>query len=158
MDSKRLYRESAWFSAYLYYSRNMNKLLKECVLHYVKAMRSQHLLHRHFFVRYFESGYHIRLRLLVPGDEKDKWKNELEHYFNGFLAGHDASDRESPDKNFIRYDTYVPELERYGGSAVITFAEQQFEASSGFVLELLEKTGSEPSLPVAIKLNMALLM
>ena len=57
-----------WVSLHLFYHDNPMPLLVECVQPMIKELYARHLLQRFFFIRYWQGGPHIRLRLL-PSNE-----------------------------------------------------------------------------------------
>lgn len=120
-----------WKTYYIYHTGNADDLLKEIV--HPSVLDINEKLEKEvkfFFIRYFENGYHIRLRLLLNAEAStlflailDKHISEYEHLNKVHLE--------------LKQAEYIPETERYGNANTITYAEDQFWASSRFVLHHL---------------------
>jgi thiopeptide-type bacteriocin biosynthesis protein len=54
----------SWVSLHVYYNKDPRELLTECVGPLLDELRGAAILERAFFIRYFEGGSHVRLRLL----------------------------------------------------------------------------------------------
>lgn len=57
-----------WISAHLFYYAHANPLLSECVAPLTEDLEEQGLISNYFFIRYWENGSHVRLRLMPAGD------------------------------------------------------------------------------------------
>jgi hypothetical protein len=53
-----------WVAIHIFYSSNANPLLIECVAPLVATLKERGLIRRWFFIRYWQEGPHVRLRLL----------------------------------------------------------------------------------------------
>ncbi|HVB62266.1 MAG TPA: thiopeptide-type bacteriocin biosynthesis protein [Ktedonobacteraceae bacterium] len=53
-----------WLSIHIFYYSNVNPMLLDCIEPLVEKLRAQGLIRRSFFIRYWQEGHHIRLRLL----------------------------------------------------------------------------------------------
>lgn len=116
-----------WETYYLYHEGNADQVLKEIVHPAIDEV--QYKLKKtvkFFFIRYFENGYHIRLRLLLSPEESPLFRPLLTHHIS-----------DSGIKIILKEAQYIPETERYGNSDTIVYAENQFYASSCFVLNQL---------------------
>ncbi|WP_157891361.1 thiopeptide-type bacteriocin biosynthesis protein [Elizabethkingia ursingii] len=116
-----------WETYYLYHEGNADQVLKEIVHPAIDEV--QYKLKKtvkFFFIRYFENGYHIRLRLLLSPEESPLFRSLLTHHIS-----------DSGIKIILKEAQYIPETERYGNSDTIVYAENQFYASSCFVLNQL---------------------
>jgi len=132
-----------WETYYLYHEGHADQVLKEIVHPAIDEV--QYKLKKtvkFFFIRYFENGYHIRLRLLLSSEESPLFRSILTHYIS-----------DSGIKIILKEAQYIPETERYGNSDTIAYAENQFYASSCLVLNQL--TGSIP-LTVSERYSIAL--
>lgn len=132
-------RKQAWISAYLFYTGSANKYLIECIQPFIKKMKYEKGLIRYFFIRYYEGGPHIRLRLLVKKEEESKWKKRLYSKHKAYNAEIKKCTKISEEyANFgIQFVEYIPEINRYGGIHVMNEAEKQFESGSEVVLHNL---------------------
>jgi thiopeptide-type bacteriocin biosynthesis protein len=119
-----------WLYAKLYCPRGLqDRLLAGHLPQFVTAVDD--VVDRWFFVRYWDdAGHHLRLRF--HGDPAVLGSRALP-------ALHDWADglRRAGLGGALVLDTYHPELERYGGPAAITMAEQVFHADSLAVLAQL---------------------
>ncbi len=100
---------------------------------------------RWFFLRYADPQPHLRIRFHTPGDGK------------ALLAGLAGALTALVGRGLIpRYalDTYIPELERYGGAAAMPLAEQLFHVDSGRALEFI---ASAPALTWESRVTASLL-
>ncbi|MDA3130699.1 thiopeptide-type bacteriocin biosynthesis protein [Aliibacillus thermotolerans] len=110
-----------------------------------------------FFIRYWEGGPHIRLRIKNISDyEKDQLKNNIinffhlhpstvkidkEHFYNQYKVLISSNeDLEWYPNNSVQEIPYIPEVERYNGNEMMALSELQFEYSSKYVLEFLQTT------------------
>lgn len=141
-----------WESVYIYYADEGDIILKELVIPYLdKLQECLHFSPAFFFIRYFEQGYHIRLRIELDRTEKKMARALL----NEMLACYHAA--KNVDVS-LKYSPYEPEVDRYGNTDTIKFAEQQFAVSTKAVLKWLASsqhiTLSERYLQ-ALKLHLA---
>jgi thiopeptide-type bacteriocin biosynthesis protein len=120
-----------WNSYYLYYTIDADHLLREIV--HPTVLDIQQKLEKEvkfFFIRYFENGYHIRLRMFLSAEESAQFLPLLKKHISIYkdLYKTDLSWKEAQ---------YIPETERYGNTDTIAHAESQFHATSRFVLHHL---------------------
>ncbi|WP_223609298.1 thiopeptide-type bacteriocin biosynthesis protein [Chryseobacterium sp. OSA05B] len=141
-----------WNTYYIYHTGNADDFLKEIVHPSVLDINEKLAKEvQFFFIRYFENGYHIRLRLLLNVEESTLFLTILKDYISGY---------EHLNKVHLelKQAEYIPETERYGNDHTIAYAETQFWASSRFVLHHLEQniplTNSERYL-LALKTHFA---
>ncbi|WP_343521688.1 thiopeptide-type bacteriocin biosynthesis protein [Pedobacter sp.] len=132
-------QEEKWLSLYIFYNENADRLLKELIYPFIRRW------HRPwFFIRYWEGGNHIRLRLKAA-------ENEHEAIIKALSLDNAAVTR-------ILTAQYEPEIDRYGNDESITWAEQYFECSSQYILNWLVKREINQSvITQAIKLHLTLL-
>ncbi|GGH06110.1 thiopeptide-type bacteriocin biosynthesis protein [Pedobacter zeae] len=132
-------QEEKWLSLYIFYNENADGLLKELIYPFIRQW------HRPwFFIRYWEGGNHIRLRLKAA-------ENEHEAIIKALSLDNAAVTR-------ILTTQYEPEIDRYGNDESITWAEQYFECSSQYILNWLVKREINQSvIAQAIKLHLTLL-
>jgi hypothetical protein len=160
----------SWLAAYLYYAEPWETFLCDAVLPFVENMKQQQLADQFFFIRYWEKGPHIRLRLKGKNADLEKYvKPALVKHFTSYFQTYPSSRVEPawvsslPDvqqwlpNNSIHFVTYEPETDRYGGKQGIAIAEKQFQASSEAVLNILQEKGKweySQALGVAIQLHL----
>ena len=127
-----------YLSAHLFYE-DLNFLLRKVVFPFVELGMQDQLFQSYFFIRYSEGGTHIRLRMLT--DNKEKLKAFTKHYFEHFFNEHPSTRTHQHDSSYpnnsIQFIDYEPEIERYGGTALIKIAEQHFYISSETVRALM---------------------
>ncbi len=161
-----------WLSAHLYYNEPWEQFLTEAVLPFADITMRTGITKSFFFIRYWERGPHIRLRFQVESEKLQTiFEPNLEEHFKNYFESRPSlrtepkyppgfpKDYKWYPNNSFRYETYQPELKRYGGKTGVAIAEEQFQASSKVVLEsMLEKTGKwtyDDALGLAIKLHLS---
>lgn len=91
-----------------------------------KQPEFNHWCRRFYFVRYRDQESHIRLRF--NGDSKELWSTGI-----GQISQWMQKLRNLGLAVSMTIDTYIPELERYGGEGLIEIAEDVFAADSKLV-------------------------
>jgi thiopeptide-type bacteriocin biosynthesis protein len=133
--------ESDWFFAKLYCSpSHADRLLLELVRPLVEKTMKAGAARGWFFIRYADPRWHLRLRF--HGAAAD-----LSALVLPSLLEMAAPFQRQGLLWRMQFETYEPELERYGGPAGTGVAEQFFQLDSELCLELLplilEDTGAE---------------
>lgn len=130
-----------WISLYIYYSGDTNHLLRSFIAPYIKSFCIDNHNMNYFFVKYFEDGPHLRLRLEV---EANSYNIELTHLITIIQNWVDANTIECDwwqeqwlPINSVIVKEYEPEHERYGGILGLDISEQYFKNSSKIVLHLI---------------------
>lgn len=132
-------QEEKWLSLCIFYDEDADRLLKQVVHPFIQKWHSPW-----FFIRYWEGGDHIRLRLKTAEIEHDEIVKALNLENTGIKS--------------IQIAQYEPEIDRYGSYKSITWAEQYFECSSDYVLNWIVKREVNQSIASqTIKLHLALL-
>lgn len=124
-NAKLLPGDCGWIYLKLYHNtETTNVILGEEIYDLCNKMIENGLVEKYFFIQYMDSNNHIRLRLkfkseLLQGvSEILEWANELK------------------ERELIYYfsiDTYEREVNRYGGSNLIEFAENCFWKDSELI-------------------------
>lgn len=114
-------------SFHLFYRKEADVLLLACKV-FTDALLAEGIITHFFFIRYGEGGPHIRLRLFC----REANEKQLLGRISCWAVEHDGllHMEECP---------FVPEVERYGGSACVMPAVQIFAASSQMVLNWLQQ-------------------
>lgn len=123
--------QKLWNTYYLYYKGDADHLLKEVVhtsLQNIQEQLGKEV--RFFFIRYFENGYHVRLRLLLSADEVPLFFSVLKDQLSNYERVHET-------QVVLKEAQYIPETDRYGNADTIAYAESQFYGSSQFILNNL---------------------
>ena len=173
--------EKQWLSAHIFYHEEHDRLITEAISPLLEKLMGNKWIKKYFFIRYWEGGPHIRLRVLVSGDQVKGVKSIIEKDLGTYLLKSPA--KKSIDKstlmilmkpyqnfesktqesikvypnNSIEFIEYIPEYDRYGGKTGIEFAEYFFHYSSEFNIELLKKLKSSKKDRKIIALRMMLL-
>lgn len=103
---------------------------------FMKGLFKQGLIKSFFFIKYTDPKYHIRLRLQIT--ELNKLGNVLQKFREWF---------DLLQENLISYEytiaQYEREIERYGGSALMPYAENYFCQDSRLVIALLQELSKD---------------
>lgn len=159
-----------WISAYLYYAEPWEPFLALAVKPFIDNLHNRKQIIQYFFIRYWERGPHIRLRIKVSDDNREKEiVAAINSYFIDYFHKHPSklpdvqsskSDKNYPN-NSIQFISYEPETERYGGLHGITPSEKMFEISSNIVLNIIAGSYTQWSYSAAmgsaIELHLAFL-
>ncbi|MEM6967336.1 MAG: thiopeptide-type bacteriocin biosynthesis protein, partial [Bacteroidota bacterium] len=140
-------KNDTWLSVHLYYNEPWEEFLQKALEPYVNTAVQTGIAQQYFFIRYWENGPHIRLRM--KGEEEminTILKPNLEEHFTHYFESK-PSRRTEPQyppnfsetlkwflNNSISYNEYQPEVGRFGGKLGIQIAEKQFMISSKVVL------------------------
>ena len=157
---------SRWASYHIFYHASLDLLLLDLVLPVLRELWSRNRLRRFFFIRYPMGGPHVRLRLFGgPADLQeaaDILARQAADFFsrrpsttpvdenvirerNQRLLKDDPEEIDAvyPDNSFAEIP-FRPEVERYGGEALIERSLELFSLSSAATLALLQSHASEP--------------
>jgi hypothetical protein len=150
-----------WLSAHLFYQGSLDQLLRQLVSPLVGDLRDRGRIAGHFFLRYWQGGPHVRLRLLPrQADAADEIRDAVRAAAERFYATYPAPDhldpavfadmsramaRIEPDaeaiplqpNHSVLFTEYRPEHHKYGRGAALAAVEQHFEQSSALVLEVI---------------------
>jgi thiopeptide-type bacteriocin biosynthesis protein len=121
---------SQWLYAKLYGSASCADDVLVDVSERVLAHAVSKEIDRFFFVRYHDPEPHLRLRF--RGDPVTLWQ-DVRPLLERMLEPHRSAGRLWR----VAYDTYVREVERYGGPGGIELAEKSFAEDSRAVISLL---------------------
>lgn len=164
-------QQDTWLSVHLYYNEPWEGFLHKAIEPYVNTAIQTGIADQFFFIRYWEKGPHIRLR--VKGDLEmlnSILKPNLEEHFNNYFESI-PSRRIEPNyppsfsgnlkwlpNNTLVYFDYEPEYRRYGGPVGIALSEKQFMVSSQTVLEFINQKGAlwsyDDAMGIAIKMHL----
>lgn len=153
-----------WISAHIFYSGNHDLMLQKLIAPFVE--NNLHLLVElspWFFIRYWEGGDHIRLRLHhVKGHFlKEDLVNIAADFFKRYPAQRNKQVDQDNDlfpDNSVQFISYVPEIQRYGNVRSLSWAESYFAASSTLILKwIADRKNKNTSFIEAIKLHLMLI-
>ncbi|MEL6924581.1 MAG: lantibiotic dehydratase C-terminal domain-containing protein [Bacteroidota bacterium] len=166
--------ENKWLTVNLFYNEPWEAFLSNAVKPYLDTLVQMGIIGQFHFLRYWERGPHIRLRIRGEATVLDNLvhHNLIEHFENYFESK--PSRRTDPNyppnfpttykwypNNSVQLSDYntTEEQQRYGGTNGLWMAQQQFTASSEIVLRSLKAKGEEWSydeaLGLAIKLQLS---
>src|SRR5215813_4445386 len=124
---------SEWLYVKLYTgSATADRVLRELVKPLVKQIQKTGDANRWFFIRLSDPDFHLRLRF---HGEPDRLRVRVQPLFKDALAPFIADNRIWREQ----YDTYEPEVERYGGAVGVSLSERLFQIDSEAVLELIDR-------------------
>ena len=163
---------NTWLSVYLFYNEPWEEFLQKAVEPYVNTAIQTGIAQQYFFIRYWENGPHIRLRLKGEVDMVNTiLKPNLEEHFTNYFESmpsrriepqypaNFSEDLKWLPNNSIHYQDYLAESERYGGDVGVLLSEEQFMVSSNTVLDFLKQKGRswsyDDAMGVAIKLHLS---
>jgi thiopeptide-type bacteriocin biosynthesis protein len=151
-----------WISAHIYRCDSLDALIDGAARPLVAELRAGALIDGHFFVRYWQGGPHLRLRLRPSADAHRAVVNDaLDAAIGAFLRAHPSRNAIRPEDylasarplslaepgghaieplepvDTVRRRSYEPEHDRYGGAAAMAAAEQQFIASSDIAYDVI---------------------
>lgn len=140
--------EQKWFAVYLFYPGELDEVLLRLIVPLADACLSdRRLVPAYFFIRYWEDGSHIRLRVKTDAEQ---WRIILRQL------------KERADELFTAHRltaaVYAPEIERYGDQRSINWAERHFFQSSVFVLNYIRTRKNGTSVLIqALRMQLVLL-
>ena len=140
---------SNWISAHIFHNQPFEKVLVNLIHPILETLTNKKLSQQFFFIRYWEGGPHIRLRV-KPTHEN--YHEEIKIIINTLSKNYFETENTGDVKYNIEFPAYTQELERYGGTAAIAIAEKHFGSSSGAVLHLLKKHEEKWDYNLAISL------
>ena len=120
-----------WLTASIFASEStLDRQLATLVGPLIRHLRATGAIEGWFFIRYWEPKAHLRLRLRgTPQRLREEAWPALQSALKPYL--------DSGEIHAVRLDTYVQEVNRYGGPRAISAAESFFEADSDMTLALL---------------------
>lgn len=156
---EKLINNYDWVSCHIFYTSH-NKLLIEAIPIFLDGAKRKFSIHKYFFIRYWELGPHIRLRLLVDAKDKDYIKKEIASFFGLYMEKNPTIRKVEKNhfmlNNTLQFIDYEPEVERYGGKEGIIVAESHFHDSSEIVLDIIQNMKNDWSLSLAQGISLQL--
>lgn len=172
-----------WLAACLFYPGELDLMLRELVAPFIREFfPDEQTDAQYFFIRYWENGSHIRLRIYVEQSLHKVLTKALEQRANDFFSQYPAVRKlkysvnkdvnSSVNKSVgrligqyliadhaIRFSVYEPEIIRYGNQRSLAWAEQHFFRSSTFILDwICTKKPGTSALIQALQLHLILLL
>ena len=136
------YNNTKWLSVHLFHSNLDDTFIKNSIVPFIHILDEYRSIEKWFFIRYQESGQHIRLRIKCTNPSKIKML--IRRYFNQYFKKNPSIRNQilnNNDKTYKKNDScqfieYSPEIERYGGEFAIDIAEFQFYKSSETIIKI----------------------
>jgi thiopeptide-type bacteriocin biosynthesis protein len=152
-----------WLSLHVFYADRQDDLLEETIGPLIADTRSAGLVDLAFFLRHWESGPHVRVRLQCVAARSSKVSEEAHQRIRLWLEKNPSNDIDKTrlegsmrrlselehgsvqefdlaPNNSVQVMTYTPETAKYGGMAGIAIAERFFSGSSRIALETIAAT------------------
>ena len=117
-----------------------DRLLTNEIARFIQQLQQEDLLSKWFFVRYNDPEHHIRIRILLKETDGKLPLQQIAAYANA----HFGPALDNGVIHRIQYDTYVREIERYGGPH-ISICETIFHLDSEVSLRVLPCFSNEHS-------------
>jgi thiopeptide-type bacteriocin biosynthesis protein len=122
-------------------------VLRDHVGPVVRGMVSEGLADRWFFIRYGDPHWHLRLRIhgdpaALTGEALPRLQERASRLLQEGLVWN------------VQLDTYVREVERYGGAEAIEIAERLFAADSEAALALVESLAGDAGMDARWRLTL----
>jgi thiopeptide-type bacteriocin biosynthesis protein len=153
--------ERRWLGAHLFYQGSLDLVLRELAQPLLRELRRRRLLAGSFFLRYWQGGPHVRLRLLpARAGLEEEIQGEVRRAADRMFTAHPSVDRLSPalyrqmaaiwtrlepgaevpalqPNNSLQFCEYRPEHHKYGHGEALEAVEEHFEESSDLALEVV---------------------
>jgi thiopeptide-type bacteriocin biosynthesis protein len=151
-----------WVSAHLFYSDPLDPLLTNAIRPLVADLSTAGLARGYFFLRYWEGGPHLRLRVLPAGaGVRDRVHRTVAAHCTRYLRHHPSTTAVAAGEytalaarlarwerldthtetlypnNSVQFIGYRPEHDRYGTGACLDAVERHFMESSQIALALV---------------------
>ena len=121
-----------WISFKLYMEKDfMNYFIKEYISKIIEGNVTHKFIKKYFFIKYFDTDYHLRFRVLIDKNNFDSKINIMNLYQNFIKL------REKGIIKEVVIDEYIPEINRYGGIEVMNDIETIFMLSSSICITLM---------------------
>ncbi|HKN55143.1 MAG TPA: lantibiotic dehydratase C-terminal domain-containing protein, partial [Amycolatopsis sp.] len=153
---------SAWVSAHAFFQDDLDLLVTHVVAPLTEELAAEGMAGEFFFLRYWDGGPHLRLRVLpAPGASRGEVERLIGERFGGYLSGNPSADHLSAAQyaalapelarkedmsswttrpypnNSVSFIAYRPEYERYGHGAAMQAVERHFAESSRIALPVV---------------------
>lgn len=140
--------DTRWPAWHLFHDEDLDGLLWEVARPLIRQLLAEGLADSFFFIRYPEGGNHIRLRLhCAPGQPPGPLEQRTEALLAPLTAAwkpRPSTRSPAPAPLSVRRAPFEPELERYGGQALLPLSLDFFTLSSVDALRFVEQWGGQP--------------
>lgn len=167
-------KETEWLSLHVFYHdvERIEPLFMETISPLLQSFEKDKLIEKWFFIRYWEGGPHLRIRLLnASAIVEQRLRKAIRTYMDRYpyqspltkekyYSNHKMDGERKPIDTLPWYEhgevvsiPYHAELGRYGGTHAMPTSESLFHQSSLFVYEIIKQTGTDRSKRLAIALD-----
>jgi len=157
---------AGWISFHIYHALGYTDwILISIVYDVVKQLFNDGVISQFFFIRYYDIGYHLRIRFKATAKGQKYLRNNFEVPL--LISQYEIviqSDEILKSQHSIIYKIveteYKQEVERYGGEIGIVLAESLFHQSSLSVLEIMKAVQnwqSDSAISMAIVMHVVLI-
>ncbi|MDE2012293.1 MAG: thiopeptide-type bacteriocin biosynthesis protein [Alphaproteobacteria bacterium] len=154
----------SWLSFHIYYTDH-DLILTECIASFVRDFLAADSQRSFFFIRYWDRGPHVRLRLLVPDQQRrEQIVVATIAELRAFMHVNPSTPPRLPtlggvgstleENNSVIRARYEPEYFRYGGAAAMSIAEDVFRGSSEIALSAISSLRSQPLQRISLILTL----
>lgn len=113
-----------WVSAHLFHQGDQDRLVLDLVAPVVAELRERALAGRWFYLRYWDGGPHLRLRVLARTEEA---REEIRSVLTARCTGHLAR---SPSPDLVDQQAYVEQARRFGALEGVEPVERMYANNS----------------------------
>lgn len=144
-----------WISMYLFYKHDLTLLLVKLVHPLINQWTQRKIISNYFYIRYWEDGQHIRLRIKTYSELSEK---KIKYTILQFYEQNLLNTKHYDDEFKVVFQTYEPEINRYGGKEAIKLAELFFEYHSKICLQVLSEYWYKWNYNLALSIDMQMLI
>jgi len=168
-----------WRSLHVHRFGRQDAFLVDGLAPALARLRAEGRVRRAFFLRYWEGGHHIRVRVRTDPADADAVAAQLAEAVTRYLREHPddvefdlaefmreaqptmavlegvvSGETYPPDT--VRMATYTPEYDKYGGPGGVAIAEEFFDRSASLVLTALPQLADRPGRRLGLGFTMML--
>jgi thiopeptide-type bacteriocin biosynthesis protein len=169
----------SWHSLHIHRYGRQDEFLVDGLAPVLTELQASGMVSRFFFLRYWQGGHHIRVRLRLPEYASEQVLGEVTARFEAYLTacpgggnldargpyqeaqqtmaaleGERVMEIRPPDS--VWPAAYVPEHEKYGGECGVAIAEEFFHRSSEIVLSALGAVSGSSAKRLGVAFSMML--
>jgi thiopeptide-type bacteriocin biosynthesis protein len=135
-----------WISVHLYSDLSFEQVLANLIRNLVVKLTDMQLISSYFFIRYWEGGSHIRLRVLA---NDIKSISDVSSQIEETACSYYESQKDYKPYR-LEFVPYEREVDRYAGEDGVKIAESIFEHSSRAVIDIINQHESRWNTGLAI--------
>ena len=160
--------EPVWRALHVHRYADQDTLITDGIAPVLEPLCESGAVRDWFFLRYWQGGHHIRVRMRVAEADADAVVDEVEGKLRAYLAEHPAAEQFDAEEfhreaqptmaalegtaaeeihppDSVRRVEYAPEFDKYGGPDGVRVAEDYFGDSSAIVVDALRAVGGKSS-------------